>query len=103
MPAAPAPVRRRFADPSAFDDWVARWRQRLASEPQAPQFEPGEKVQVHGGSFIDLEAIFVSADGEKRSVILLNLLQREQKVRVPNRYLCSIPAQPAFSLACRAD
>jgi uncharacterized protein YdiU (UPF0061 family) len=32
-PAAPAPVRRRFADPSAFDDWVARWRQRLATEP----------------------------------------------------------------------
>ncbi|MEL7559443.1 transcription/translation regulatory transformer protein RfaH [Stutzerimonas chloritidismutans] len=90
----PTPVR---------DELIEQLRQRLASAPQAPQFAPGEKVQVHGGSFMDLEAIFVSADGEKRSVILLNLLQREQKVRVPTRYLCSIPAQSALSLACRAD
>ena len=26
-------VRRLFADPSAYDDWAARWRQRLAQEP----------------------------------------------------------------------
>ena len=44
-------------------------------------------MQVSGGSFSDIEAIFVSSDGEERSVILLNLLQREQKVRVPTRYL----------------
>ncbi|HAB64985.1 MAG TPA: transcription/translation regulatory transformer protein RfaH, partial [Pseudomonas sp.] len=64
---------------------------------------PGEKVQLHGGSFNELEAIFVSADGEKRSVILLNLLQREQKVRVPTRYLCSTAALPGLALACRSD
>ena len=52
-------------------------------------FKPGERVQVSGGSFSDIEAIFVSSDGEERSVILLNLLQREQKVRVPTRYLQS--------------
>jgi serine/tyrosine/threonine adenylyltransferase len=28
-----AAVRRLFADPSAFDDWVGRWRQRLEREP----------------------------------------------------------------------
>jgi uncharacterized protein YdiU (UPF0061 family) len=27
-------VRRRFIDPTAFDGWAARWRQRLALEPQ---------------------------------------------------------------------
>jgi serine/tyrosine/threonine adenylyltransferase len=27
-----APVRSLFADPGAFDDWVARWRHRLAEE-----------------------------------------------------------------------
>ncbi len=53
----------------------------------AAPFSPGERVQVSGGSFSDIEAIFVSSDGEERSVILLNLLQREQKVRVPTRYL----------------
>ncbi|MCQ4322496.1 transcription/translation regulatory transformer protein RfaH [Stutzerimonas stutzeri] len=90
----PTPVR---------DELIEQLRQRLAAPPQKPQFEPGEKVQLHGGSFNELEAIFVSADGEKRSVILLNLLQREQKVRVPTRYLCSITAHPGLAWACRAD
>jgi uncharacterized protein YdiU (UPF0061 family) len=29
-------VRPLFAGPSAYDDWAARWRQRLGEEPQAP-------------------------------------------------------------------
>ena len=35
-PAAESPVRRLFADPSAFDHWVTRWRQRIAQEPSDP-------------------------------------------------------------------
>jgi uncharacterized protein YdiU (UPF0061 family) len=33
-PAADAAVRALFTDPSAYDGWAARWRQRLAQEPQ---------------------------------------------------------------------
>jgi len=29
-------VRQLFADPTAFDEWAARWRQRLGEEPQTP-------------------------------------------------------------------
>lgn len=29
-------VRRLFADPAAFNEWAARWRTRLADEPQTP-------------------------------------------------------------------
>ena len=29
-------VRQLFADPAAYDEWAARWRQRIAEEPQAP-------------------------------------------------------------------
>ena len=29
-------VRQLFADPTAYDEWAARWRQRIADEPQAP-------------------------------------------------------------------
>jgi serine/tyrosine/threonine adenylyltransferase len=29
-------VRELFAEPAAFDEWAARWRQRLAAEPQTP-------------------------------------------------------------------
>jgi uncharacterized protein YdiU (UPF0061 family) len=28
-------VRQLFADPAAFDEWAARWRQRIAGEPQS--------------------------------------------------------------------
>ncbi|WP_407160535.1 protein adenylyltransferase SelO [Bradyrhizobium sp. STM 3557] len=31
-----APVRTLFQDPAGFDEWVPRWRQRLALEPQTP-------------------------------------------------------------------
>src|SRR5690606_23981121 len=65
-------------------------------------FQPGERVQLHGGSFRELEAIFVSADGEERSVILLNLLQREQKVRVPTQFL-RLCAHPELVVGCRIE
>jgi serine/tyrosine/threonine adenylyltransferase len=29
-------VRQLFADPSAYDEWAARWRQRISGEPQTP-------------------------------------------------------------------
>jgi uncharacterized protein YdiU (UPF0061 family) len=29
-------VRQLFADPTAFDEWAVRWRQRIADEPQTP-------------------------------------------------------------------
>ena len=28
-------VRQLFADPAAFDEWAARWRQRIGDEPQS--------------------------------------------------------------------
>ncbi|MBR1161691.1 protein adenylyltransferase SelO [Bradyrhizobium elkanii] len=31
-----ADVRAQFTDPAAFDEWAARWRARLALEPQTP-------------------------------------------------------------------
>ncbi|MTV13355.1 MULTISPECIES: protein adenylyltransferase SelO [Bradyrhizobium] len=31
-----ADVRAQFTDPTAFDEWAARWRARLALEPQTP-------------------------------------------------------------------
>src|SRR5215210_2631081 len=33
-PAADEPVRDLFVDPTAFDRWAARWRERLCQEPQ---------------------------------------------------------------------
>jgi uncharacterized protein YdiU (UPF0061 family) len=35
-PAADADVRALFAEPAAYDQWAARWRQRTSEEPQTP-------------------------------------------------------------------
>jgi uncharacterized protein YdiU (UPF0061 family) len=35
-PEADSEVRQLFADPSAYDEWAARWRQRIAEEPHPP-------------------------------------------------------------------
>lgn len=85
------------------DELIDQLRQRLAVPAEKPQFQPGERVQLHGGGFSDLEAIFVSTDGEERSVILLKLLQREQKVRVPTHYLSGCGVHPGRALGCGVD
>jgi len=36
MPEADGAVRALFVDPSAYDDWAVRWRERLAAEPMLP-------------------------------------------------------------------
>ena len=55
-------------------------------------FEHGEKVLVRTGNS-DIQAIFLCDDGEERAVILLNLLQREQKVSLPKGSLTRLVAQ----------
>ena len=35
-PGGDAEVRRLFAEPTAYDEWAARWRQRISDEPRDP-------------------------------------------------------------------
>src|ERR1700692_86578 len=35
-PSGDAEVRQLFADATTYDEWAARWRQRISEEPQAP-------------------------------------------------------------------
>ncbi|WP_443692390.1 transcription/translation regulatory transformer protein RfaH [Pseudomonas sp.] len=65
------------------DELIEQIRQRLLSPAPQPEFQEGEHVLIKSGGFCDIEAIFLTADGEERAVILLNLLQREQKVTLP--------------------
>ena len=45
-------------------------------------FQPGEKLQIIRGPFRGCEAIFETRDGNRRVVVLLDLMQREQSVTV---------------------
>ena len=75
------------------DELIEQIRQRLLSSPPRPEFQEGEHVRIKDGSFCDIEAIFLAADSEERAVILLNLLQREQKVSLPLSSLARMEAR----------
>ena len=42
-------VRAQFTDPAAFDEWAARWRQRLADEPQSARRAAGRDARGQSG------------------------------------------------------
>lgn len=62
---------------------IAQLQQRCSAAPTSQILESGDKVRIDNGPFADLEAIFLSMDGNERVVLLMNILHREQKVRVP--------------------
>ncbi|MDE1166974.1 MAG: transcription/translation regulatory transformer protein RfaH [Pseudomonas sp.] len=74
------------------DALILQIRQRLAVSPAPQPFAQGETVLVRTGSS-DIQAIFLSDDGEERAVILLNLLQREQRVSLPKSSLSHLAVQ----------
>jgi uncharacterized protein YdiU (UPF0061 family) len=46
-PAADGEIRPLFADPTAFDDWAVRWRQRTGAEPQDPAARRAAMLKVN--------------------------------------------------------
>lgn len=43
----------------------------------------GENVRINEGPFSELEAVFLAMEGEERVVVLMNFLQREQRINMP--------------------
>ena len=64
------------------DRLIDSLQHRAQSEPQ-PLLQPGDPVRIVEGSFAELDAIFLNMDGEERVVLLMNLLNREQKLTLP--------------------
>lgn len=58
-------------------------QQRCCEAASEYLLESGDKVLINHGAFAELEAIFLTMDGNERVVLLMNILHREQKVRVP--------------------
>ncbi len=68
--------------PLAVDPEIVIQLQRRAEDPR-PAFVAGARVRVFDGKLGGLEAIFMSADGGERVVLLINLLHRQQTVSMP--------------------
>jgi len=57
--------------------------QQVSGQAAVPVLKSGEKVRITEGPFAELEAIFHSMDGLQRAVLLLNMLNRQQKIHLP--------------------
>lgn len=75
------------------DQLIEQIRQRLIAPAPRAVFNQGDVVRINAGGFGDVEAIFLTADGTERAVILLNLLQRQQKVVLPISSLMRMEAR----------
>lgn len=61
---------------------IAHLQQRTATAVK-PALVAGDSVRITAGSFAELDAIFMAMDGEQRVILLLNLLNRQQRISVP--------------------
>src|SRR5207253_6793100 len=65
------------------DALIAELREHDSGAPVEVRFACGERVRINEGPFVELEAIFLAMEGEERVVLLMKLLQREQKITMP--------------------
>jgi transcriptional antiterminator RfaH len=71
------------AQPCCVQDAIIyHLRQRCAAIGSKAALMPGDRVQVRVGDCADMDAIFLSMDGEERVMLLLNILNREQQIQV---------------------
>ena len=47
-----------------------------------PLFNRGDKVAITGGALAGLEGVFQMADGDARAMVLIEILSREQRIKV---------------------
>lgn len=55
--------------------------------------EAGDRVQVKIGWHTRIDAIFLASDGSERAVLLLNLLNQECRLTVPDKAISRLSAQ----------
>lgn len=64
------------------DAIVEHLKHRCATAQMHRALNSGDRVQIQIGEFADMEAIFLSMDGDERVMLLLNVLNRQQRVQV---------------------
>ena len=79
------------------------WDASCVPERSTSGFHEGQVVRVKCAGECEVEAIFLCDDGTERALILLNLLQREQRVRVPLSQLSAVGGNdgPIAGFRCR--
>jgi transcriptional antiterminator RfaH len=66
------------------DALIAQIRRRMAGKPlKEPYLKRGDRVVITEGSFSQVEAIFLSDDGDERVMLLMNILNGEHELSFP--------------------
>lgn len=65
------------------DDVIQHIKASLESVAEQGGIKPGQAVQLNEGPFEGINAIFQAYDGEARAIVLINFMQKQQRVKVP--------------------
>lgn len=65
------------------DDVIQQVKDGLNSVQKQGGLKPGESVQLSEGAFEGINAVFQAYDGEERAIVLINFMQKQQRVKVP--------------------
>ncbi len=81
---------RQGASPQEVDPTLVagiKEHEHLTDEPLADSSLPkeGQQVRIKEGQFMDIEAIYKESDGERRSILLITLLNKQVPVSVENK------------------
>lgn len=72
------------AEPATIpDDLLLALRCRQEAAKPAPLHSAGDQVRIAGGAFAGLDAVYLMDDGERRAMVLIELLNRPLTVNVP--------------------
>lgn len=69
--------------PLPVDAALINQLQQREKMPATALFKQGQNIRIRQGAFRDIDAIFMEMDGDSRVILLLNLLNRNQKIRLP--------------------
>lgn len=67
---------------------LLRTREALVQARPESLFMPGERVRLTEAPFADIEGVFQMADGERRVMVLIDILSKPVAVRVAPASLC---------------
>ena len=65
------------------DDVIQHIKASLESVAEQGGIKPGQAVQLNEGPFEGINAIFQAYEGEARAIVLINFMQKQQRVKVP--------------------
>ena len=65
------------------DDVIQHIKDSLDSVTEQGGIKPGQSVQLDEGPFEGISAIFQAYEGEERAIVLIDFMQKQQRVRVP--------------------